>query len=97
MEEAPDVAALLPLFPAADEMLELDKSGNAKTDKSGKAKVKTSHTLNPVPCFFYDNSNADKYEIIAGDYGLANVAATVVTLMGEEAPAIWNKSIIKIK
>ena len=31
----------------ADEMLQLDKSGNAKTDKNGHAKVKTSHTLNP--------------------------------------------------
>ena len=82
----------------ADEMLELDKSGNAKTDKNGHAKVKTSHTLNPVPCFFYDNSNNDKYDVIKEDgYGLANVAATVVTLMGEDAPDYWYKSMVKVK
>ena len=82
----------------ADEMLELDKSGNAKTDKNGHAKVKTSHTLNPVPCFFYDNSNNDKYDVIKEDgYGLANFAATVVTLMGEDAPDYWYKSMVKVK
>ena len=76
----------------ADEMLEMDK----KTGKP-KNKAKTSHTLNPVPCVFYDNSYADKYDVVDGKYGLANVAATVLTLLGFEAPEFWEKSMIVLK
>ena len=83
----------------ADEMYEVDKKGNIKTDKAGKAKAKTSHTLNPVPCIIYDNANADKYEVKEdnGTFGLSNVAATMVNLLGYEAPAMWDESIIKVK
>ena len=83
----------------ADEMCEVDKKGNLKLDKNGKAKAKTSHTLNPVPCIFYDNFYADKYTVKAddGQFGLSNVAATMVNLMGYEAPAMWDESIIEIK
>ena len=83
----------------ADEMYEVDKKGNVKTDKAGKAKAKTSHTLNPVPCIIYDNVNADKYEIKEDDgrFGLSNVAATMVNLLGYEAPDMWDESIIKVK
>ena len=76
----------------ADEMLEMDK----KTGKP-KNKAKTSHTLNPVPCVFYDNNYTDKYDVVDGKYGLANVAATVLTLLGFEAPEFWEKSMIVIK
>ena len=83
----------------ADEMYEVDKKGNIKTDKAGNAKAKTSHTLNPVPCIIYDNANADKYEVKADDgrFGLSNVAATMVNLLGYEAPDMWDESIIKVK
>ena len=83
----------------ADEMYEVDKKGNVKLDKAGKAKAKTSHTLNPVPCIIYDNANADKYEVKEdnGSFGLSNVAATMVNLLGYEAPAMWDESIIKVK
>ena len=83
----------------ADEMYEVDKKGNIKTDKAGNAKAKTSHTLNPVPCIIYDNANADKYEIKAdnGSFGLSNVAATMVNLLGYEAPDMWDESIINVK
>ena len=83
----------------ADEMCEVDKKGNLKLDKNGKAKAKTSHTLNPVPCIFYDNFYADKYTVKAdnGQFGLSNVAATMVNLMGYEAPEMWDESIIEIK
>jgi len=83
----------------ADEMCEVDKKGNLKLDKNGKAKAKTSHTLNPVPCIFYDNFYSDKYTVKAdnGQFGLSNVAATMVNLMGYEAPEMWDESIIEIK
>ena len=84
----------------ADEMYELDKkTGAPKTNKDGSFKAKTSHTLNPVPCYIYDNFSADKYEVKAdeGKFGLSNVAATMVNLMGFEAPAAWDESVIKVK
>ena len=85
----------------ADEMLEMDKkTGAPKTDKNGNYKSKTSHTLNPVPCIIYDNTDAkDAYTVKAdhGQFGLSNVAATMVNLMGYEAPDMWDESIIEIK
>ena len=36
-----------------------------------------------------------KVELNEGDFGLANVAPTVAKLFGLEAPATWEKSIIK--
>ncbi len=83
----------------ADEMYEVDKSGMPKKDKNGNYKAKTSHTLNRVPCIVYDNFYADKYEVKAdnGSFGLSNVAATMVNLMGYKAPDMWDESVIAIK
>ena len=83
----------------ADEMYEVDKKGVLKTDKNGKYKAKTSHTLNPVPCFIYDNYYRDAYTVKAdeGKFGLSNVAATMVNFMGYEAPEMWDQSLIEIK
>ena len=82
----------------ADEMYEIDKkSGEPKYSSDGVPKAKTSHTLNPVPCYIYDNFYRDNYECIEGKYGLANVAATVATMMGLEPPANWKASMIRVK
>ena len=83
----------------ADEMYEVDKKGAPKQGKDGSYKAKTSHTLNPVPCIIYDNFYADKYKVKAdaGKFGLSNVAATVVNLLGYEAPSMWDDSLIEIK
>ncbi len=83
----------------ADEMFEMDKkSGAPKQDKSGNYKAKTSHTLNPVPCIIYDNFSADKYTVSDKDgFGLSNVAATTVNLLGYKAPEMWDASVIEIK
>lgn len=83
----------------ADEMYELDKkTKEPKLGKDGSYKAKTSHTLNPVPCIIYDNKFSDLYEVkYDGNYGLSNVAATLVNLMGYEAPEFWDESMIKIK
>jgi 2,3-bisphosphoglycerate-independent phosphoglycerate mutase len=60
--------------------------------KSGAAKAKTSHTLNPVPFIIYDKH--ERHEIKEGSFGLANVAATVATLMGISYPKEWEQSMI---
>jgi 2,3-bisphosphoglycerate-independent phosphoglycerate mutase len=71
----------------ADEMFERDaKTGARKLDAQGRALVKTSHSLNRVPFHVYA-PGADL--ALAADVrspGLANVAATALTLMGWQAP-----------
>lgn len=85
----------------ADEMFEMDKkTGLPKIGKDGKMKAKTSHTLNRVPCIIYDNTDAKEHYTVKADegqFGLSNVAATMVNLMGYEKPAAWDESIIEIK
>ena len=84
----------------ADEMYELDKkSGAPKANKDGSFKAKTSHTLNPVPFIVYDNFYSDKYDLKQGraDFGLSNVAATTVNMLGYDAPDMWDESMISLK
>ncbi len=83
----------------ADEMYETDKKGAPKADANGCYKAKTSHTLNPVPFIIYDNFYKDQYTVKAdkGTFGLSNVAATVVNMLGYTAPDMWDESIIEVK
>ncbi len=99
VDELGGVAVITADHGNADEMYEVDKKGAPKTDKNGKFKAKTSHTLNPVPCIIYDNFYKDKYEVKAdnGEFGLSNVASTVANLLGYEAPSMWDTSLIEIK
>ena len=83
----------------ADEMYEIDKkTGEPKKNKDGSYKAKTSHTLNPVPCIIYDNFAGDHYTVKKDKhFGLSDVAATIVNLMGYDAPEMWDESIIELK
>ena len=84
----------------ADEMYEIDKkSGAPKANKDGSFKAKTSHTLNPVPFIVYDNFYSDNYDLKQGraDFGLSNVAATTVNMLGYDAPDMWDESMISLK
>lgn len=72
--------------------------GNAEELLDKEGAPKTSHTTNPVPCIFYDNTaNAKKYKSAdLKDAGLANLAATIATLLGRaDYPASWEKPLIK--
>ena len=60
--------------------------------KKGKTSVRTAHSLNPVPFIIYDKDKT--YTIAEGNYGLANVAPTVVKMMGLNAPECWEDSMI---
>ena len=61
--------------------------------KKGKTAVRTAHSLNPVPFIIYDKDN--DWTIVEGEYGLANVAPTVVKMMDLTAPDCWESSIIR--
>jgi 2,3-bisphosphoglycerate-independent phosphoglycerate mutase len=79
----------------ADEMFELDPStGQPKRDAEGRAVVKTSHSLNRVPFHVYAPGSGLG---LAGDVrepGLANLAATVLQLMGWKAPEDYAASLL---
>ena len=97
VDEVGGVALITADHGNADEMYEIDKKTKApKANKDGSFKAKTSHTLNPVPFIVYDNIYADKYTLKQGrsDFGLSNVAATTVNLLGYEAPEMWDESTI---
>ncbi len=66
--------------------------------KNGKKQVSTAHSLNPVPCAIVDASYNGEYEMAKiNTPGLANVAATLLNLLGYEAPKEYAPSLIEIK
>jgi len=100
VDELKGVALITADHGNADEMAELDKKTKApKLNKDGSYKAKTSHTLNPVPLIVYDNFYSDSYTVKedTGAFGLSNVAATAVNLLGYKAPAMWDESVIELK
>jgi 2,3-bisphosphoglycerate-independent phosphoglycerate mutase len=82
-----------------DEMFEIDKKGNFVIDKkTGEPAKKTAHTLNPVPFIIYDPDFNNEYELSETiSPGLANVAATLLLLMGYEPPADYYPAVIRVK
>lgn len=74
--------------------------GNADvmfTEKDGIRSPKTSHTLNPVPfaiCFEKDPKGLSLVK--SKDAGLTNIAATVMNLMGYQAPDDYQPSLLTL-
>ena len=60
--------------------------------KKGKTSVRTAHSLNAVPFIIYDKDT--DWTILDGQYGLANVAPTVVKMMDLTAPDCWEASMV---
>ncbi|MDJ0853321.1 MAG: 2,3-bisphosphoglycerate-independent phosphoglycerate mutase [Myxococcota bacterium] len=79
----------------ADEMFELDKDGKPKLDDQGRPRTRTSHTLNPVPCHILAPGQELRIRRDLGSQGLANLAATLLHLLGYEAPDDYQPSLIE--
>ncbi len=81
----------------ADEMLMRDKQTGEVVVEDGRIKPKTSHTLNPVPFVLFDPRGRGALDLDAtvDQPGLANVAATVLNLLGHEAPADYRPTLLK--
>ncbi len=82
----------------SDDMCELDKkTGELKLDDEGKCKPKTAHSLNPVPAIVYDPSGVSRArKADVADAGIANLAATCITLLGYEPPADYTPSLVSV-
>ena len=72
----------------ADQMFQLDKKTGGYKDEP-----LTSHTLNPVPLYLFDPVGGRGLRQLDGA-GLANVAATILELLGFAAPQDYEASLI---
>ncbi len=78
----------------ADEMMEWDKKAKAIARGSdGRPKPKTSHTLNPVPCYITLPRPGRSLSAVESP-GLANIAGTVLDLLGFRAPEGYAPSLL---
>jgi len=81
----------------ADEMFEVGKDGQLKKDSNGNPKPKTSHTLNPVPCYIYVASEDCGLALAdIKDGGISSLAATSMVCLGFEPPADYDPSLVKV-
>jgi 2,3-bisphosphoglycerate-independent phosphoglycerate mutase len=82
----------------ADDMCELDKkTGALKLDDEGRIQSKTAHSLNPVPAIVYDPSESANVRLVdVPGAGIANLAATCITLLGFEPPEDYAPSLVQV-
>ncbi len=82
----------------ADDMLDHKKDGSVKLDGEGNPARKTSHSLNPVPCIIYDPEFKGEYQHeLRENLGISSLAATCMNLLGYEAPADYDLSVLQFK
>ena len=70
----------------SDQMLE--------KNKKGEVSVRTAHSLRPVPFIIHDPDERHEMDT-ESPFGLANVAPTVVELLGLKPYDCWEKSMLK--
>jgi len=83
----------------ADDMVQRDKKGKPLMGEDGKPLPLTSHTLAPVPVFIGGRGLPDNV-IFRDDLpkaGLANITATVMSLLGFEPPAFYEPSLVTVQ
>ncbi len=83
----------------ADDMYECNrKTGKISIDeKTGKPKLRTAHSLNPVFAYVYEPTGRIKMRLSNhDDPGISNLAATCLTLLGYEPPEDYTPSIVVI-
>ena len=77
-------------------LIERDKNGAPLFDAHGVAVPKKSHTLSPVPFIAIDYSNRTITSAGVNDAGISNVAATILTLLGQPVPADYRPALITV-
>ena len=91
IEKAKGVAVLLADHGNADLMF---------TEKRGKREPMVAHTLNPVPFIIKDYSGTMQFHLkknLPDTPGLSHVAATLLNLLGFQAPKEYDPSLIELK
>jgi 2,3-bisphosphoglycerate-independent phosphoglycerate mutase len=79
----------------ADCMFEIDKrTGEPVRNARGGLKAKTSHTLNPVPLHVFAPGHALRLDPALRHPGLANLASSVLYLLGFDAPEDYEPNLL---
>jgi 2,3-bisphosphoglycerate-independent phosphoglycerate mutase len=83
----------------ADDMYEhAKKTGKTLVDpETGRIKVKTAHSLNPVPAYIYDADGTARLSL--SDHqglGISSLAATCLQLLGFAAPEDYDPSVVVV-
>ena len=100
MEAARETGAILVITADhgnADQMYEED--GDTSEPRScldgGESMCKTSHSLNPVPVYFYDPEGLAAIKLADVEHpGISSLAATCLTLMGFVPPEGYDPSLV---
>ena len=83
----------------ADDMFQRNKKTGevAFDEQTGKPNPKTAHSLNPVPVYIFDPTDAAKMSLADHkDLGVSSIASTCLKLLGFEPPRDYTPSIIEI-
>jgi 2,3-bisphosphoglycerate-independent phosphoglycerate mutase len=98
VEETAGVLVITADHGNAEEMLQWSSKTCAfKRDAKGRLIAKTSHTLNLVPFVIVDGRHPPGYALRRdlARPGLANIASTVLNLLGYAAPPVYSPSLIR--
>lgn len=80
----------------AEDMVERDGKGQPLMDAAGVPMGRTSHTRSLVPFIVRDYSGRTLQLTDVAKPGLANAAATIVTLLGLQVPAHFEPSLVRV-
>jgi len=74
------------------------KDGSPKLNSEGEPMARSAHSLNPVPFIIYDPEYDGEYTLRDDlpEAGLANIAATAISLMGYHPPEGFEPSMVKM-
>ena len=80
-----------------EQMFEQDKKGQVIYGEDGRPKAKTSHTVFPVPLTLFDPHQQVPQGLVQNmdGAGLANLPATILDLLGFQAPSDYQSSLIQ--
>lgn len=79
----------------ADDMIERDSKGKPKFNADHSPNRRTSHSLNPVPFIVYRPNQLLGLRKDLPAAGLANVAATILEILGFQPPAEYEPSLME--
>jgi Phosphoglyceromutase len=70
--------------------------GNAEEKFLPNGEPKTSHTINPVPCMIINKSYEGQGKEFQNEYGLADIAPTILQILGLSVPKAMNRGILTV-
>ena len=81
----------------SDDMYDHAKDGSVKKNADGSPKVRTAHSLNPVPAIVYDPAGKSGAALAdTAGLGISSLAATCLNRLGFETPEGYDRPIVTL-